>query len=128
MLRLSTRVLALVLGVIGAICALVINIGYSTGRHVNNIVFSGDATSHGFIGLLLVLVGLAGALMTPILPIAGAVLMAIAGIGFFFIVGWWALLLASPLLLIAAALAFSARRETTSTTPSQQQPPPYPTT
>src|SRR5215831_20855007 len=103
MLRFSSRVLALILGVIGSICALVINILYSTGRHVNNIVFNGDATSHGFIGLLLVLAGLVGAIITPLLPILGAVLMAIAGIGFFFIVGWWALLLASPLLLIGAA-------------------------
>src|SRR5262249_32694520 len=58
MLRLSARVIALILGVTGSICALIINIVYSTGRHVNNIVFNGDATSHGFIGLLLVLIGL----------------------------------------------------------------------
>lgn len=127
MLRISARVLALILGVIGAICALIINIVYSTGRHVNNIVFNGDATSHGFIGLLLVLVGLVGAIVTPLLPIAGAVLMAIAGIGFFFIVGWWALLLASPLLLIGAGIAFNARRETIPDNPTQQ-PPPYPAT
>ncbi len=127
MLRISARVLALILGVIGAICALIINIVYSTGRHVNNFVFNGDATSHGFIGLLLVLVGLVGAIVTPLLPIAGAVLMAIAGIGFFFIVGWWALLLASPLLLIGAGIAFNARRETTPDNPTQQ-PPPYPAT
>lgn len=125
--HLTTRMLALVLGVIGALCALVINIVYSTGRHINNIVFQGSATSHGFIGLLLVLAGLVGAAITPAFPIVGAVLMAIAGVGFFFIVGWWALLLASPLLLVAAFLAFSAQREATPTNPSPRQPPLYPT-
>ncbi len=121
----SIRIIALTLGVVGAISALIINIIYSTGRHINNIVFNGDATSNGFVGLLLVLAGLIGAVLTPILPVVGAVLMAIAGIGFFAIVGWWALVVASPLLLIAAVLAYSARRDTSSTNPATHATPPY---
>jgi hypothetical protein len=129
-MRILARLTALILGVVGAIAALLINTVYSTNRHVNNLFFNGTSTSHGFIGLLLVFVGLVGAVIAPVFALPGAVLLAIAGIGFFFVVGWWALLVASPLLLIAAALAFNtARSRAASPHPPQAWPPntPHPT-
>ena len=103
------RILALIVGLFGVIIAFIINILYSSLHVLGRVAGITTDRSHFFWGLLVVLIGLVGSLVVPFVPIAGAVLLLVAGIAFFFIAGWWALL-ASPFLLIAAALAYNHSR------------------
>ena len=56
-----------------------------------------------------ILIGLVGSVLAMFIPIAGAVLLLVAGIAFFYIAGWWALL-ASPFFLVGAVLAYNVSR------------------
>jgi hypothetical protein len=109
MVQISMRLLAMITGLIGVVIAFVINILYSFFHALSRIAGISTTQTHFFYGLLVIVIGLVGSLLTLFAPIVGAVLLAVAGIAFFFIAGWWALL-ASPFLLIAAALAFSHTR------------------
>jgi hypothetical protein len=105
----STRILALITGLVGVVIAFIVNLLYSSLHvlsRVNGIVSS---PSHFFFGLLVILIGLIGSVLVLFAPIVGAVLLAVAGIAFFFIAGWWALF-ASPFLLIGAVLAYEHSR------------------
>jgi len=119
------RVIVFVLGVFGALEALFINIIYSSSTRFQNLVGLSPDASHGFIGLGLVLLGILGAILVLFRAlIPGAVLLLIAGVGFFFIVHWWALL-ASPQMLLAAFLAFYhywERQGKGTTRPREEQP------
>jgi hypothetical protein len=108
--RILGRLGALILGIIGVVLGFVVNFAYS-GIH-RLVHLAGGTTmdqTHGFIGLLLILVGLVGTMLTLVAPETAAILLLISGVGFFFIVGWYALL-ASPFLILAAILAWVDRR------------------
>jgi hypothetical protein len=110
MVQLSTRIVAMLIGLFGVIIAFFINILYSFFHVLGRISGITNDRSHFFWGLLVVLIGLVGTVLEPFSSIVGAVLLVVAAIAFFFIVGWWALL-ASPFMLIAAALAVKSMRE-----------------
>ena len=107
--RFALRTIALIVGLIGAVLALVIDILYSLLHVLARISGVTNDSAHFFYGLIVVLVGTVGAFLAPILPILAAVMLIVAGIAFFFVVGWWALI-ASPFFLVAALLTFSNRR------------------
>lgn len=107
-MRIVGRIAALIVGLIGAFDALVVNIVISTFHDVSRLLGFGADPTHGFIGLGLIILGLAGAVISVRFPLVGGVLLLIAGVGFFFVVHWWALL-ASPQLLVAGALAIADR-------------------
>ena len=109
MARFAGRTIALVVGIIGTILALVVDILYSLAHVLGEVTGITRNTGHFFYGLLVVLGGLAGSLLAPISPLVAALLLAAAGIGFFFVVGWWAIF-ASIFLLVAALLTFGNRR------------------
>lgn len=109
-MRLALRIVAAIIGVVGAIVAFIVNILYSGVNDLMTVAGDPHRQTHGFIGLLLVLLGLVGAFVGIPAPVVGALLMAIAGVGFIFIVHWWALI-ASPLLLLAAVLAYRDRNK-----------------
>ena len=99
------RTLALIIGLIGAVAAFIINLLYSSLHVLGRVAGITNNASHFFWGLIVVLIGFAGSLFAVFFPTTGVVLLVVAGIAFFFIAGWWALL-ASPFLLIAAFLAY----------------------
>ncbi len=108
-MRIVGRLGALILGLFGVIVALVVNFAYS-GVH-DALRLGGDkniSQSHGFIGFLLIVVGLVGALLALPAPVVSAFLLLVAGVGFFFIVKAYAIL-ASVFLLLAALLAYIDR-------------------
>jgi hypothetical protein len=108
--RFALRIVAAVIGVVGAIVAFIVNALYSGIHDVMKASGAFSGRTHGFIGLLLVVVGLVGAFAGIPWPIAGAVLMLIAGLGFIYVVHWWALV-ASPLFILAAVLAYMDRNK-----------------
>ena len=107
--RFTMRTIALIVGLIGTILALIIDILYSLAHVLGRITGISNDTGHFFYGLLAVLVALGGSLLAPISPILAAVMLLAAGIGFFFVVGWWAII-ASIFLFVAALMTFSNRR------------------
>lgn len=110
MRQIGMHILALIVGLFGVIIAFIINLLYSSLHFLARVAGITSNQSHFFWGLLVVLIGFVGSVLVPFVPIAGAVLLLVAGIAFFFIAGWWALL-ASPFLLIAAVLAYNHSRE-----------------
>ena len=107
--RFALRTIALIVGLIGAILALIIDVLYSLLHALAHVTGVSNDRTHFFYGLVVVIVGAIGAFLAPIQPIIAAVLLVIAGIAFFFVVGWWALF-TLPFFLIAAALTFSNRQ------------------
>ncbi|HXX78608.1 MAG TPA: hypothetical protein VEI53_08965 [Ktedonobacteraceae bacterium] len=103
------RIFALILGLIGVVIAFIINLLYSSLHLLGRVAGITNDQTHFFWGLFVVLIALVGSILAMFIPIAGAVLLLIAGIAFFFIAGWWALL-ASPFLLVGAVLAYNASR------------------
>lgn len=108
-MRLTLRVVAMGVGIFGAVVAFVINALYSSAHVLGRVAGITANSSHFFWGLLVAVVGLVGAVLAPISAEMGAILMLVAGIALFFIVGWWALL-ASPFLFVAAGIAYWGRR------------------
>jgi hypothetical protein len=106
--QITTRTLALTVGVIGAVIGFVLTLLYSAFHTVGRIAGISNDSSHLLIGLLLSLAAFIGALLSVISPLLGAVLLAGTAIGFFFIIGWWAVL-AAPFLLWAAFMAYRHR-------------------
>ncbi len=107
--QLSLRTIALIVGLIGSVLALIVNLLYSFFHILGRIAGVTQDSAHFFFGLLVVLLGVAGSLMAPIFPMPAGLLLAVAGVAFFFVVGWWALIV-SPFLLVAAVLTLSNRR------------------
>ncbi len=102
------RVVAAIIGAVGAIILLIVNTVIS-GKHAASVVLGNSVPqSHGVIGLLAFLVGAIGVFTTLLKPAWGAALMAIAGLGFIYVAGWGALF-ATPFLVIAALVAFLDR-------------------
>jgi hypothetical protein len=92
----------MILGLIGCVVGVIANfIGTIHG-------YMSDVAHHGFVGLLLLLIAFVGSLTAPFVPIVAAVLLLIAGIGFFYVLGAGALFVA-PFFLVAAVLAFVDR-------------------
>jgi hypothetical protein len=104
--RIAGRLVATVLGLIGVVLALLINAFYSGFHDLFKIAGAKNIEStHGFIGLALIIVAFVGALLALFRPRASALLLVIGGAGFFYPVGLLALI-ASPFMLIGALLAF----------------------
>ena len=114
--RIAGRLAAAVLGLIGVVLALVVNFFFSG---INDIIKISGATApdstHGFIGLGLIVLAFVGAIIAVFKPRASALLLLIGGAGFFYPVGWFALI-ASPFMLLGALLAFIDKAPSTSTT------------
>jgi hypothetical protein len=106
--RFTFRTIAMIVGLIGTLIALIIDILYSLVHVLGRVAGVTNDTSHFFWGLFVVLVALGGSFLAPILPILAAIMLLGAGIGFFFVVGWWAVI-ASPFLFVAAILTFINR-------------------
>jgi xanthine/uracil permease len=109
-MRLALRLVAAIIGVVGAIVAFIVNTFYSGVNDLMRVAGDPHRQTHGFIGLLLVVVGLIGAFVGIPSPITGSILMLVAALGFIYVVHWWALV-ASPLLLLAAVLAYMDRKK-----------------
>jgi hypothetical protein len=106
LMQIVYRLLVFVLGVFGAAAALGINLFYSASTRFQSVVGLHPDASHGWLGLgcaILAFIGACLLLFRGTIPV-GAVMLVVAGIGFFFVVGWWALL-ASPAMFIAAFFA-----------------------
>ncbi len=109
MVRFSLRILAMITGLVGVVIAFIVNLLYSSLQVMGRVSGVISSPLHFLFGMLVIMIGLIGSVVTPFAPIVGAVLLAVAGIAFFFIAGWWALF-ASPFLLIGAVLAFEHHR------------------
>jgi hypothetical protein len=109
-MRTALRVAATIIGIIGAVDGLVIDFVVSAFRRAQDILGGTADPSHGFIGLVICLVGLAGALLVLRSPLVGGILLILAGIAFFVVVHWWALL-ASPQLIVGGAVALMELNE-----------------
>ena len=112
--RILGRLGALIFGLVGVVLGLIVNFVFSTVSDVNRLAGGSLPASHGFIGLGAMIVGFVGAILAPAKPGAAALLLLIAGAGFFYPVHLFALI-ASPFLLVAALLAFIDRSPSTST-------------
>jgi hypothetical protein len=99
------RVIAAIVGAIGAIILIIVNAIISTNH---TIVGNAVPASHGVIGLLAFVVGGVGVFTTLFKPQWGAALMLISGLGFIYVAGWGALF-ATPILAIAALIAYLDR-------------------
>jgi hypothetical protein len=103
-MRILGRLGAMILGLIGVVVGIIVDLIGVVNGHVN------DLATHGVRGVLLVIAGLIGSLIVVFAPIVAAILLAIAGIGFFFVVNpLGAILVALPFVL-AALLAYADRR------------------
>ncbi|HEX8035436.1 MAG TPA: hypothetical protein VF510_16385, partial [Ktedonobacterales bacterium] len=107
--RFSLRAIATIIGLVGAVLALVVVLLYNVFNALGKVAGVTNDTAHFFWGLFIVLFAAVGAFLAPILPILAAIMLLVAGIALFFVVGWWALI-ASPLFIIAALLTFSNKR------------------
>jgi hypothetical protein len=107
--RFTLRTIAMIVGLIGTVIALAINILYSLFHVLGRIAGMASDSTHFFYGLIVVLVALGGSFLTLWSPILAAIMLLASGIALFFVVGWWAFL-ASPFLLVAALLTFSNRK------------------
>jgi hypothetical protein len=107
--RFSMRVIATIVGLIGAALALAIVLLYSVFHVIAEVSGIAYDTVHVFWGLFLVLLAAVGAFLATLLPIASAIMLFVAAVGLFFVVGWWAVI-AVPFLLVAAVMTFSNKR------------------
>lgn len=105
-----SRILALILGLVGCAIALVVNISYSTFHRAASMLGDPSLTrTHGFIGLGLILVGVIGSIVALFSPIIAAILLLVAGIGLFFVVKGFAVF-SILFFVLAAVFAFLGRR------------------
>lgn len=107
--RFSLRAIATIIGLAGAVVALVVDLLYTVANVLGKVAGVTNDTNHFFYGLFVVLFGAVGAFLAPILPIVAAIMLLAAGVAFFFVVGWWAFI-ASPFFVVAALLTFSNKR------------------
>jgi hypothetical protein len=102
------RFIAMLLGLVGAVIALIINVLTSFTHAIAAASGAQVSQSHGFYGLALFAVALVGSFLALPRPRTASAFLLVAGVGFYFVLGWWTLL-ASPFLLLAAVLAFLDR-------------------
>jgi len=103
-MRIIGRLGAMVVGFIGVIVGLIVDLVGAVNGNASNLV------THGGRGLLLVAAGIIGSLIVLFAPIVAAILMLIAGIGFFFVVGPLGAILVAVPFVLAALLAYADRR------------------
>lgn len=101
--RLIGRTGALILGLIGVVIAFFFDI---TGLLIGHAVGS---QTHGWLGILFLLVGLVGSLIVFFTPEVAALLLVVAAVGFFFVFGW-AAIIPAIFFVLAAILAYIDRR------------------
>lgn len=107
--RLSLRAIAMIVGLIGSVLVLLVDV---LNYMVNLLASFGGATydsGHFLLGIVVALCGAVGAFLAPMIPVAAAILLLVAGVTFFFAVGSWALI-ASPFLLVAGLLTLSDKQ------------------
>jgi hypothetical protein len=104
-MKLIGRLGALIAGVVGFVAGFIFNVAHSTFAHL----FEPSSTTHGFIALLFLVVGLIGALIALFAPRAAALLLVVSAVGFIIFVGFLVGIIPAIILLIAAVLAFIDR-------------------
>lgn len=104
-MKLIGRLGALIVGVLGFIAGLAFDAAHATFQHL----FEPGSTTHGFIALLFLIVGLIGALIALFAPRAAALLLLISGLGFVIFLGFVAGIIPALILFIAALLAYLDR-------------------
>ncbi|MGO8951270.1 MAG: hypothetical protein ACLQUY_27165 [Ktedonobacterales bacterium] len=109
-MHLPMRTLALILGIIGAVIGFVINIANSSLHFVGQLMGFTNSGGHLFIGTLVSIVAVIGAILILFAPEVGAILLILCTIGYFAAIGWWALIPAI-FLLLGAWLGFQSRSE-----------------
>jgi hypothetical protein len=107
-LNIAGRIIAMVLGIIGAIIALIEVIVSVGSKWFEQATGVGNPTSHGFLGTLAFLLGIIGALLALPFGEAGAVLMAIAGLIMLYVTGWVGII-PFIFLILGAILAYLDR-------------------
>jgi hypothetical protein len=103
--RIAGRLAAAVLGLIGVVLGLVVNLTYSAFNDGAKLFGATLPATHGVIGFGLLFLAFVGAVIAVFKPRASAALLLIGGAGFFYPVHWFALI-ASPFILLGALLAF----------------------
>jgi hypothetical protein len=114
-MQLGLRTLGMLIGLVGTCLAFAINLLYSSAHVLGKVLNVTNNSGHFFLGLLMVIIALAGSLVGLISAPAGSILLVVAAIGLFFAAGWWALF-ASPFLLLGAVVIYAGRRERSRTT------------
>jgi hypothetical protein len=105
-MKLIGRLGALIAGVLGFVVGFIFNVAHSTFGHL----FEPGSTTHGFIVLLFLVVGLIGALIALFAPRAAALLLVVSAVGFIIFIGNILVgIIPAIILLIAAGLAFIDR-------------------
>ncbi|HLZ20923.1 MAG TPA: hypothetical protein VKQ30_02195 [Ktedonobacterales bacterium] len=107
-MKIIGRMGALILGLVAFVVGFIINVVHSSFAHL----FEPGSSTHGFIALLFLLIGLVGAFVALPRPVAAAVLMVIAAIGFIVFVGFGGGIVPAILFLLAALLAYVDRSAT----------------
>src|SRR5262245_29279995 len=90
--RLFLRKIALIWGGIGAGLALIlaIDILYTSNHVLGQVAGLPSDMPHVISGLIVMVVGLIGALLAPNHPTLAGLMLGTAGFGFFASAGWWA--------------------------------------
>jgi hypothetical protein len=109
-MQLTSRFLALIFGVVGAVIGFIINILNSSLHFVGQIFGITNSGGHLFIGTLVAIVAVVASILVLFAPEVGGILLILCTIGFFFAIGWWGLIPA-VFLLLGAWLALRTRRE-----------------
>jgi FtsH-binding integral membrane protein len=108
-MKLIGRLGAMIAGVLGFIVGLIFDAVHSGLTHF----LQPNSTTHGFIALLFLVVGLIGALIALFAPRASALLLVVSAVGFIIFVGLLAGILPAIILLIAAGLSYIDRGKVT---------------
>lgn len=112
-LKLTGRVVAMIVGIVGSLLALLVTTITVVAYHLNQLFDTSGLLdtrrSHGFVGLLSFVVGIIGSLLALLFPSTAAVLLLIAGLAMVYVAGGWGVV---PLVVLglAALLAFLDRR------------------
>jgi hypothetical protein len=108
-LNLAGRTLGMIVGIIGALLALIVTIFTVIGAHASELFnVANTSKSHGFLGTVAFVVGLVGALLSLPSAMVAAILMAIAGLLMLYVAGGWGII---PLIFLGlgAILVFLDR-------------------
>src|SRR5215469_3546545 len=84
-MRFILRFIATILGIIGFIIGLLVDLGNSAVHDIVRATGGTAGQTHGFIGFFLAVIGLIGAFIAGPCPATAAILMLVAAIGSFFI-------------------------------------------
>ena len=103
---------ALLLGGVGALLGLILTLVFSTVSDIDHLAGGHLSPQRGLLGLLAVIVSLAGAFFALSRPGRAAILLVVASGVFFFAFHLYGLI-ASPFLLIAALLLLITRGDAT---------------